>query len=145
MYSTLYFLQNIMSSISIFFKFFFNFFVLQSLSQCLTLCNPMDCTLQATLFFTISWSLPKYMSTESMMLSNHPIFCFPLLFLPSIIPRIRVFSNELAVTSCGQSIGTSASASVFPMNTQSCFPLKLTGLIFLESKGLSRVFSGTTV
>ena len=45
MYSTLYFLQNIMSSISIFFKFFFNFFVLQSLSQCLTLGNPMDCTL----------------------------------------------------------------------------------------------------
>ena len=85
------------------------------------------------------------MSIESVMLSNHPIFCFPLLFLLSIIPRIRVFSSELALTSCGQSIGTSASASVFPMNTQSWFPWELTGLIFLESKGLSRVFSGTTV
>ena len=49
------------------------------------------------------------------------------------------------LTSGGQSIGASASASVFPMNSQSWFPLGLTGLISLQSKGLSRVFSNTTV
>ena len=46
---------------------------------------------------TISWSLPKFMSIASMMSYNHVILCHPLLLLPSIFPRIRVFSNELAV------------------------------------------------
>ena len=49
---------------------------------------------QASLSFTISWSLPKLMSVESVMLSNHPILCHPLLLPPSIFPSIRVFSNE---------------------------------------------------
>ena len=49
---------------------------------------------QASLFFTISQSLFKLMSIESVMPSNHLIFCHPLLFLPSILPRIRVFSSE---------------------------------------------------
>ena len=46
---------------------------------------------------TISWSLLKFTSTESMMLSNHLILCCPLLLLPSIFPSIRVFPNELAL------------------------------------------------
>ena len=58
------------------------------------LCNPMDC--QAPLSFTISWSLLKLMSIESVMLSNHLILCHPLLLLPSIFPSIKVFSSELA-------------------------------------------------
>ena len=62
----------------------------------------------------------------------------PLLLLPSIFLSIRIFSNELG----GQSIG--ASASVLLMNIQEWFPLRLTGLI-LQFKGLSRVFSSTTV
>ena len=82
------------------------------------------------------------MSTESVRLSNHLILCCPLLLLPS---SIRVFSNELTLHIRCQSIGASASASVFPMNIQSWFPLGLTGLISLQSKGLSRVFSSTTV
>ena len=52
---------------------------------------------QASLSFTISQSLPKFMSTESVMLSNHLILYHPLLLLPSIFPSIRVFSNELAL------------------------------------------------
>ena len=76
---------------------------------------------------------------------NHQILCCPLLLLPSIFPRIRVFSNESVFMSGGQSIGASTSASVFPMNTQGWFPLGLTGLISKKSKELSRVFSSTTV
>ena len=74
------------------------------------------------------------------MPSNHLIFCCPLLLLPSIFPSIRVFPNA----SSGQSIGASTSASVPPMNNQDWFPLGF-GLISLQSKGLSRVFSNTTV
>ena len=51
----------------------------------------------ASLSLTISWSLSKFMSTESVMLSNHLILCCPLLLLPSIFPSIRVFSNESAL------------------------------------------------
>ena len=51
----------------------------------------------ASLSFTISWSLLKLMSIESLMLSNHLILCRPLLLLPSIFPSIRVFSNDLAL------------------------------------------------
>ena len=74
----------------------------------------------------------------------HPIIsslCCLLLLLLSIFPSIGVFSSE----SGGQSIGASASASVFPMNIQCWFPLALTDLISLQSKRLSRVFSNTTV
>ena len=85
------------------------------------------------------------MSTESVMPSNHLILCHPLLLLPSIFPSIRVFSNELLFASGGQSIGGSVSVSVLPMNVQDWFPLGWTGLISLQSKRLSRVFSNTTV
>ena len=73
--------------------------------------------------------IAKLMSIESMMPPNHCIFCHPLLLLPSTFPRIRVFSNKSGLTSCGQSIGASASASVLLMNIQCCFPLGLTGSI----------------
>ena len=62
--------------------------------SCLTICDPMDCSMPAPLSSTISQSLLKLMSIESMMLSNHLILCHPLLHLPSIFPSIRVFSNE---------------------------------------------------
>ena len=52
---------------------------------------------QASLSFTISWNLLKFMSVELVMLSNHLMLCQPLLLLPSIFPSIRVFSNELAL------------------------------------------------
>ena len=58
---------------------------------------PWTAVLQASLSFTISWSLLKLMSIESVMPSNHLILCHPLLLLPSIFPSIRVFSNESTV------------------------------------------------
>ena len=73
-------------------------------------------------------------------LSNHLILCRSLLLLPSIFSNIRVFSNELALHIRWPKFGASASASVLPMNTQCWFPLGLTGLISLQSEGLSRVF-----
>ena len=59
--------------------------------SCLTLCDPMDCTLQASLSFTISWSLLKFIFTELVMPSNHLILCCPLLLLPSILPILGSF------------------------------------------------------
>ena len=85
------------------------------------------------------------MSIESVMPSDHLILCHPLLLLPSIFPNIRSFLVCRLFTSGGQSIGVSTSASVLPMNIQYCLPLGLTGLISLASKGLSKVFSNTTV
>ena len=73
---------------------------------------------QASLSFTISWSLLKLMSIESVMTSNHLMLCCPLLLLPSIFPSIRVFSNESALQLFalgGQSIGALASALILPM------------------------------
>ena len=69
-------------------------FVYLVAKSCLTLCDPMDCTLQASLSFTISWSLLKFIFTELVMPSNCLILCCPLLLLPSILPSIRTFSNE---------------------------------------------------
>ena len=62
--------------------------------SCPTLCDPMDCTHQASLSITNSQSLFKLMSIESVMPSNHLILCHPLLLLPPVPRRIRVFSNE---------------------------------------------------
>ena len=64
---------------------------------CPTLRDPMTAACQASLSFTISWSLLKLMSVESVMPSNRLILCCPLLLLPSIFPSIRVFSSELAL------------------------------------------------
>ena len=61
---------------------------------CMTLCDPMDYSIPGFAILTTSWSLLRFMSIESGMLSNYLILCCPLLFLPSIFPDIRVFSNE---------------------------------------------------
>ena len=65
--------------------------------SCPTLCKPMNLTHQASLSFTVSWSLLKLMSIESVMPSNHLNLCHPLFLLPSVFPSIRVFSNESAL------------------------------------------------
>ena len=69
----------------------------QSLSRVLFFVTPWTAACQASLSTTNSQSLPKLMSIESVMPSNHLILCHPLLLLPSIFPSIRVFSNELAL------------------------------------------------
>ena len=73
------------------------FIILTSCSvaqSCPTLCDPKECSAPASLSFTISWSLLKLMSIESVMPSSHVILCCPLLLLPSILSSIWVFSNE---------------------------------------------------
>ena len=69
----------------------------QSLSRVWLFATPWTVACQASLSVTNSWSLPKLMSIESVMPSNHLILCHPLLLLPSIFPNIRVFSNESAL------------------------------------------------
>ena len=119
--------------------------VVQLLSHVRLLATLWTTARQASLSFTISLSLLKLRSIESVMPSNHFNLCHSLLFLPLIFPSIMVFSNKLALCIRQPSIGASASASVLIMNIQGWYPLELTGLISLLSKGLSRVFSRTTV
>ena len=107
--------------------------------------TPWTAAHQASLSFTTSRSLLKLMSIESRMPSNHLILCHPLLLLPSILPSIRAFQMSQLFTSGGQTVGVSASASVLPKKTQDWSPSEWTGWISLHSKGLSRVFSNTTV
>ena len=106
--------------------------------------TPWTAAHQASLSITNSQSLPKLMSMESVMPSNHLILCRPLLLPPSIFPSIRVISNEF-FPSGGQSTGVSDSTPVVPVNIQDWSPLEWTGWISLQSKGLSKVFSNTTV
>ena len=117
----------------------------QSLSHVQLFAIPWTIPRQASLSFTNSQSLPKLMSIESVMPSNHLILCHPLLLLPSILPASGSFPTSQFFASGGQSIGVSASASVLPMNIQDRFPLGWTDWIFLQSKRLSRVFSNTTL
>ena len=116
-------------------KMFLNTCVWKSLWHVRLFVTPWTAARQASLSFTISHSLLRLMAIESVMPSNHLILCCPLLLLPSIFPRIKVFSTESALfASGGQSTGASASASSLPMNIQGWFPLGLTGLISLQSK-----------
>ena len=93
-------------------------FVVQSLSHVQLFATPWTAGCQAFLSFTISQSLLKLMSIELVMPSNHLILCCPLLLLPSILPRIRVFLMSRLFASGGPSIGASASVSVLLMNVQ---------------------------
>ena len=114
---------------------------------CPTLCNLMNLS---TLGFPVHHQLREFIQTHVYwvgheMPSSHLIFFRPLLLLPPIPPSIRVFSNESTLCMRWPSIGVSASASILPMNTQDWSPLGWTGWISLQSMGLWRVFSNTTV
>ena len=117
----------------------------QWLSHIQLFATPQTAACQGSLSITNSWSLLKLMSIESVMPSNHFILCLPLLLLPSVFPSTRAFSSESVLLIRWPNIGTSPLASVLPMNIQGWFPLGLTGLISLLSKGLWRVFSSTTI
>ena len=108
--------------------------------------NPWTAAQQASLSITNTQSLPQIMSIKSEVPSNHLILCRPLLLLPSVYPSIRVFSNE-SVFCIRWPKYWSFSFSISPSNEYSgqWFPLGLTGLISLQPKGLSRVFSNITV
>ena len=123
------------------------FTVFSSVAQlCPTLCNPMDCSMPG---FPVHHQLPELTQTHvhwirdaiqpSQPLSPTSHSAFNLSHHQGLFPMSQFF------TWGGQSIGVPASASVLPMNIQDWFPLGLTGLISLQSKELSRVFSSTTV
>ena len=107
--------------------------------------TPWTAARQASLFITNSQSLLKLMSIESVMPSSHLTLCHHLLLLPSIFPSIRVFSNESALPIRWPNYWSFSFKSVLSMNTQDWSPLGWTGWISLQSKGLPRVFSNTTV
>ena len=108
----------------------------QLLSRVWLFAAPWTAARQASLSITNSQSLLKLMSIGLLMPSNHLILCCPLPLPPSVFPSIRVFQMSQFFISGGQGIAVSASASVLPMNIQDWFPLGLTGLISLQSKGL---------
>ena len=117
--------------------------VVQLLSCVWLFVTPWTSAHQASLSFTFSWSLLKLMSIESMIASNHLILCS--LLLPSVFPSIRVFSNESSLCIRWPKYW-SFTFNISPSNEyQGWLPLGLTSLISLLSKGLSRVFSSTTV
>ena len=87
----------------------------------------------------------KLMSIESVMPSSHLILCVPFSSCPQSLPASESFPVSQLFAWGGQSIGVSASASVLPINPQDWSPLERTGWISLQFKGLSRVFSNTTV
>ena len=119
--------------------------VVQSLSHVRLFATPWTTARQAFLSFSIAQSLLKLMSIESVMPFNHLILCHPLLLLLSIFPALGSFPVSWLFASGGQSTGASVSALVLPVNIQGWFPLGLTSLISLLTKGLSRGFSSTTV
>ena len=107
--------------------------------------SPWITARQASLSITISQSSLRLTSVESVMPSSHLILCRPLLLLPPILPSIRVFPMSQLFSWGGQSTGASALASFHPKKSQGRSPSEWTGWISLQSKGLSRVFSNTTV
>ena len=117
--------------------------VVQSFSRVWLFATPWTTACQASLSFTISQSLIKLMSIESVMTFNHLILCHPLLHLPSIFPSIRVFSIESALCIMWPELQLQHQSLWWIF--QDCFPLGLTCLISLQSKGLSRVLSNDTV
>ena len=117
----------------------------RSVSHIWLFVTPWTAACQASLSVTNSWSLLKLMSIELVMPSNHLILCHPFSSRLQSFPASGSFLMSYFFASGGQSIGVSASASVLLMNIQDWSPLEWTGWISLLPKGLSRVFSNTTV
>ena len=106
---------------------------------------PRTAARQASMFFTISWSLLKLMSIDSMMPTNHFILCYALLLLPSVFPSIRDLSNE-SVLHIRWPEYWSFSFSISPSNEYSgLISFRMDWLDLFAVQGLSRVFSNTTV
>ena len=118
----------------------------QSFSRVRLFETPWTAACQASLSITNSQSLLKLMSIEWVMPSNHLILCRRLVILPSIFPSIRVLSNE-SVLCIRWPKYWNFSFRISPSSNEysGLMPLELTRLISLQSKGLSRVFSNTTV
>ena len=121
------------------------FNLVQSLSRVRLFVTPWTGARQASLAITNSQGLPKLMSIGSVMSSNHLIFCHPLLLLPSLFPSIRVFSKESTLHIRWPKYW-SFSFNSSPSNEHpGLISFRMDWLDLLASKGLSRVFSNTTV
>ena len=112
---------------------------------CPTLCDPMNCSTPGLPVHHQLLESTQLMCIELVMPSSHLILCHPLFLRPQALPVSGSFPMSQLFTWGGQSIGVSALASVLSMNTQDWSPLGWTRWISLQSKGLSRVFSNTTV
>ena len=115
--------------------------------SCPTLCNPMNCSMPG---LPVHYQFMEFTQTHVHWVSDgiQPSISssvIPFSSCPQSFPASGYFPNSWLFASGGQSIGVSASTSVLPMNIQDWFPLGGTGWISLQSKGLSRVFSNTTV
>ena len=109
--------------------------------SCPTLCNPMDCS---TTDFPVHHQLPELVHHSSQWC--HATISSSVIPSPAFnLSQHQSFPMSQFFASCDQSVAVSASTSVLPMNIQNWFLLGLIGLISLQSKGLSRVFSNTTV
>ena len=128
-------------------KLLFSSVQFSSVTQsCLTLCDSMDCStpgfpVHHQLLQACSNSCPLNQWCHQTISSS----VIPISSCHQSFPASGYFPMSQFFTSGGQSIGVSGSAPVFPMKIQDWFPLGLTDLISLPSKGLSRVFSNTTV
>ena len=116
----------------------------QLLSRVRLFATPWIAARQASLSITNSWSSLRLTSIESVMPSSHLILCHSLLLLPLIPPSIRVFSNESILHMRWPKYWSFNFRSFLPKNTQD-WSLEWIGCISLQSKGLSRVFSNTTI
>ena len=125
--------------------FLYQFSSVQSLSRVWLFATPWTAARQASLSTTNSWSPPKPMSIESVSHPTTSSSVVPFSSCPQSFPASGSFQMSQLFISGDQSIGFLASTSVLPMNTQDWSPPRWTGWIYLQSKGLSRVFSNTTV
>ena len=113
---------------------------------CLTLCDPIDCSMPS---FPVLHCLLEFAQTHAHWVGDtiHPTISSSVTSFswPQFFPGSGYFPKRWLFASGGQNIGVWALASVLPMSIQDWFPLGLTSLILLQSKGLSRVFSSTTI
>ena len=122
-----------------------SFVVVQSPSHVQLLETSWTTAHQASLSLTISWSLPKFIFIASVMMSRHLILWHLFTFCPQSFPASGTFPVSRLFTSDYLNTEASPLASVLAVNIQGWSPLRWTGLISLLSKGLSGVFSSTTV
>ena len=123
----------------------YQFSSVQSLSHVRLFVSPWIAACQASLSITNSRSSLRLMSIESVMPSSHLILGHPLLLLLPIPPSIRVFSNESTLRMRWPKYWSSSFSIIPSKEIQGWSPSEWTGWISLQSKGLSRVFSNTTV
>ena len=128
----------------VYFIYTHQFSSVQSLSCVRLFATPWITACQASLSITNSLSSPRLTSIKSVMPSSHLILCHPLL-LPPIPPSIRVFSNESTLCMRWPKYWSFSFSIIPPKKSQGWSPSEWTGWISLQSKGLSRVLSNTTV